>query len=147
MSQQSIHFPFRTQTAIEHDNLGMTKTPSFRNFFISTWVLALLPLMQAAQAQTGQPAERPGSSTVFAALKAGLKVAVTEKAGGLLELQLLNDGKIGTYVVLEIHTSHIVLEDIVAVSKRWIPLTSIQSIVWTRVPEPGRLPAPAPSGR
>lgn len=122
------------------------QNPGFQRF-VRISVLALFPLLQGAFAQTAQAAERLNSAAAFEALRVGQRVGVVEKAGGLLELQLINDGKIGTYVVKEIHPSHVVLEDIVSVSKRWIPLTSIQSIVWTRVPDAVRPPVPTPLGR
>ena len=76
----------------------------------------------------------PPISPVLKPLKTGLKVSLTERGNGLYEIRLLNDGSIGTHVVTEIGPAHLVLDDIVSVSKIWIPLTSIRSVIWTRVP-------------
>lgn len=114
-----------------------------RSFFLRhPWALvavaSLLTLASAAQAQTSSqsgasPSSPRGQSAVFAALRVGHKVSLSEK-GALYEIGLLNDGSIGSYVVVEIGPEHLVLDDLVAVGRRWIPLTAIRSVIWTRVP-------------
>lgn len=71
---------------------------------------------------------------IFKALKVGQMVNIEEKAGGWLEIHLLNDGAIGTYKVIELGSGYLLVEDIVSVSRRWITVTSIRSVVWTQVP-------------
>jgi hypothetical protein len=91
--------------------------------------------IQPVLAQPDAPQGRAATTTargLFAALKVGQKVTLTDK-GGAYEISLLNEGSIGAYVVIEIGAEHLVLDDLVAVSRRWIPSTAIKSVVWTRV--------------
>lgn len=76
----------------------------------------------------------PSTAAIFKPLKVGQKVSVEERPGGQFDVMLLNDGAIGAHTVIELGANHLVVEDIAAVSRRWIPLTSIRAVVWTRVP-------------
>jgi len=91
--------------------------------------------LQSAGAQTEVPQTRAGAGTargIFGGLKVGQKVTLADKAG-VYEISLLNDGSIGSHVVIEIGAEYLVLDDLVAVSRRWIPATSVRSVVWTRI--------------
>lgn len=91
--------------------------------------------LQPALAQTEMPQARTTGSPargVFGGLKVGQKVMLADKAG-VYEISLLNDGSIGSYVVIEIGQDYLVLDDLVAVSRRWIPAPSVRSVVWTRI--------------
>lgn len=91
--------------------------------------------LQPAVAQTDVPQIRASASNprgIFSGLRVGQKVTFADK-GGAYEISLLNDGSIGSHVVIEIGTEYLVLDDLVAVSRRWIPATSVRSVVWTRI--------------
>lgn len=81
-------------------------------------------------------------SGVFRALKVGQKVSLTDKGTSGIEIQLLNDGAIGTHTVIEVGATYIVLDDIVSVSRQWIPVTALRGVVWTRIPQ---VPSPGVS--
>ena len=76
-----------------------------------------------------------GPAAIFKPLRVGQKVTLVDKGGAGVDVQLLNDGTIGTHSVIELGSGHILVEDLVAISRTWIPTTSIRSVVWTRVRE------------
>jgi hypothetical protein len=95
-----------------------------------TAVLMMLG-MESAAAQ-----DRVDLGKIFQPIKPGHKVTLAETGGGV-EIQLLNDGTIGTYTVVEIGAAHLVLQDISGLSRRWIPVTAVRAVVWTRLPTAG----------
>ena len=100
--------------------------------------LLLLGSMAWAQAE-GRDGPR---AEVFKALQVGQSISVTPKAGGY-ELSLFNDGKTGSHKVVEIGAQSLTLDDLSGVSRVWIPVTAVSSVVWTRV----QLPTGGYSGR
>ncbi len=92
--------------------------------------LSLLAASPALQAQ-----DRVPPAGIFKPLRVGQKVTLVEKAAAGIEIRLLNDGAWGSHAIVEIAAGYIVLEDLVAVSRTWIPVTSIRSVVWMRVRE------------
>lgn len=87
-------------------------------------------LVPVANSQTvPQMFQTSPSPSPFAGLKAGLRVTPIEKPGGLVEIQVLGDGKFGTHIVLETYPTFIVIEDASHLTKRWIPITAIQAVV------------------
>ena len=97
--------------------------------FGATTILAM-SCPAVAQAQPRQA----GAPDVFAALRIGMIVSLAEKPGGLIEIQILNDGKIGAHKVVEVYPGHVVVEDMPGIVRKWIPVSSVQSISWTRAP-------------
>lgn len=88
---------------------------------------------------TVQGADSPAArADIFKGLQLGQRVTLKEGAFGT-EISLLGDGKVGAHIVLELGVNHIVLEDIMHITKTWIPITSIRSVSWMRLPvEPPR---------
>lgn len=125
---------------VKHDQDGGLRTALLRRsaaVMCTALVISAGPFvgLQPALAQSEAPQARAAGSPVrgiFAGLKVGQKVSLTDK-GGAYEVGLLNDGSIGAYVVIEIGAEYLVLDDLVAVSRRWIPATSVRSVVWTRI--------------
>lgn len=99
-------------------------------------MLALLLSGPALQAQ-----DRAVSAGILKPLRVGQKVSLMDKAAGGVEIRLVNDGAWGSHSIVELAAGHIVLDDLGAVSRIWIPITSIHSVVWTRVPEGTAKPA------
>ena len=75
----------------------------------------------------------PSQLAIFHALKPGQRVALNSLAG-TWEIQLLNDGSIGSYSIVELGHSHIQLTDFSGLRKIWIPASAIRSVLWTQVP-------------
>lgn len=106
-----------------------TNLSAQRRRLLTGCLLSALPLGTSGQ-------ERPvAAAGIFRPLRVGQKVTVADKPPIGLEIRLLNEGTIGTHLILEIASSHIVLEDISALSRIWIPATAIRSVTWTRVPD------------
>lgn len=108
-------------------------------------VALLLPQLSLAQ-DRAEPARG-----LLAVLKPGLKVNVLER-NGWLEVSVLNEGVIGQQQVLEVGPGYLLVEDISGFSRRWISLSAVRSITWTRVPGatppvPGRLDKDRADGR
>jgi hypothetical protein len=79
-------------------------------------------------------AQTPSSQlAIFHALKPGQRVALNSLAG-TWEIQLINDGSIGSYSIVELGHSHIQLMDFSGLRKIWIPASAIRSVLWTQVP-------------
>ena len=105
-----------------------------------TWATVLVTI--AALPDIGRAQDRPrdmaapGGQTaaIFTPLKVGQKVNLEERPGGQFDVLLLNDGTVGAHTVLEVGAAHLLMEDIAVVSRRWIPVTSIRAVIWTRVP-------------
>lgn len=100
------------------------------------WLCAVAAALGAgaagsSSAQSDKPA---GVAAVFKPLKPGLKVSLLEKGNGLYEIRLLNEGSVGSHVITEVGAAHLALEDVVSVTRTWIPITAIRSVTWTRVP-------------
>lgn len=106
--------------------------------------LSLLIAVQPVAAQA--PSQRPAPDWLNRSLKVGERLSLNE-AGGWLELQVLDEGRVGTHTLLEIGEAHVVLEDLVGVSRRWIPLSSIRSVIRTRLLPAGSPAVPGPAAR
>lgn len=91
-------------------------------------MLTLIVASYLAPIAVSQTPQTPPMSSPFAGLK-GLHVTLMEKPGGTVEILILDDGKVGTHIVLENYSNFIVIEDISRVSKRWLPVTSIYGVV------------------
>jgi hypothetical protein len=74
-------------------------------------------------------------AAIFKPLRIGQKITMVDKGGAGVEIHLLNDGAIGSHAVIELGPSHIAVDDLPAISRTWIPTTSIRSVVWLRVRE------------
>jgi hypothetical protein len=97
--------------------------------------------MWAGAVATALAQDKPqGPAAIFKPLRVGQKVTLMDKGGAGVDVQLFNDGSIGTHSVIELGSGHLVVEDLVAISRIWIPTTSIRSVVWMRVRE-GMTPA------
>ena len=97
-----------------------------------------------ALAQTGPSGIRAEGFSLVQPLKIG-GIVTLKSANMLWDIDLLNDGSIGTHVVVEIGVNYIVVQDISAITRSWIPLTALRSINWTRIPaqsNPSRIPLP-----
>ncbi|MEY4864348.1 MAG: hypothetical protein RLZ51_2443 [Pseudomonadota bacterium] len=120
---------------------GAVRSFPLRHAFVSLTLLTAISLISVASGVSAQPSAQPGATSsvsrshaaVFSALRVGQKVSLSEK-GAAYEISLLNDGSVGSHVVVEIGAEHLVIDDLVAVGRRWIPLTAIRSVIWTRVP-------------
>jgi len=121
----------------------------------SLFALALA-LTIAFQPAAAQPNGTPRTDTRPAFLQQ-LRVgqAIPLKPGGMLwEIEILNDGSIGTHLLVEVAAQHIVVQDISGRTRSWIPATAIKSVAWVRVngatpsvkmpPPVGPWPAPNP---
>lgn len=119
-----------------------TKLPGSGFSAFAARVILSTCLAPAVMAHPAWSQEKSASAAgVFQPLKVGQKVSVTDKGPSGWEVLLLNDGAFGTHVVVELAPNYIVLDDLVSVSRHWIPLTAIRAVVWTRVPI-GPLPKP-----
>lgn len=79
-----------------------------------------------------QPAE------IFKPLKVGQHVNITSVNGGV-EVSLLDDGALpGSYVVVELGSTYLLVEDYVKITRSWIPLTAIVKVTHTRLPKSTR---------
>ena len=74
-------------------------------------------------------AQEPGPARLFDALTKGQVVSVQQRQD-LIEIDIFspNPQNVGTHRVLEIGTHFIVVEDIVGVTRSWIPATAIRRI-------------------
>ena len=102
-----------------------------------SWLVSLQLLLWCVVALPGPVAHaqdrKEVPADIFKALKPGQKVRVEER-GGWLEIQLLDNGSVGAQTVVELGSGHIVVEDLVGITRRWIPVTAIRAVVWTRLP-------------
>jgi hypothetical protein len=93
---------------------------------------------------TGSAPRAESRATFLQALRVGQ--SITLKPGGMLvEIDILNEGTMGSYVVVEVAAQHIVLQDITGTTRSWIPTSAIKAINWTRLNTPtpaGKMPAP-----
>ena len=79
-----------------------------------------------------QPAE------IFKPLKVGQHINITSVNGGV-ELSLLDDGMLPSgYVVIELGSTYLLVEDYIKITRTWIPVTSIVKVTHTRLPKPIR---------
>jgi hypothetical protein len=58
---------------------------------------------------------------------------------GGVELSLLDDGVLPSgYVVVELGSTYLLVEDYIKITRTWIPVTSIVKVTHTRLPKPVR---------
>ncbi len=92
------------------------------------WLLLLGSLSPAS----AQPAD------IFKPLKVGQYINITSVNGGV-EVSLLDDGVLPSgYVVIELGSTYLLVEDYVKITRSWIPVTSIVKITHTRLPKATR---------
>jgi hypothetical protein len=116
-------------------NWPMCRYSQARTAFVLFVLATAIPLGAPAGAAAAD--RSVAAAGIFQPLKVGQKVTMHDRGTWGIEIQLLNDGAIGTHTVIEVSTAHIVVEDIVAVSRHWIPVSAIREVVWTRIPESG----------
>ena len=94
--------------------------------------LALIGILLLSNVAAGSDLQSAHAET-FKSLRVGQRVTLKEALFGA-EISLLGDGKIGSHIVVELGANHILLEDIVRITQIWIPITSIRSITWIKLP-------------
>jgi len=78
------------------------------------------------------------SADIFKPLKVGQHINITSVNGGV-ELSLLDDGVLPSgYVVVELGSTYLLVEDYIKITRTWIPVTSIVKVTHTRLPKPIR---------
>ncbi len=78
------------------------------------------------------------SAEIFKPLKVGQHVNITSVNGGV-EVSLLDDGALPSgYVVVELGSTYLLVEDYVKITRSWIPLTAIVKVTHTRLPKSTR---------
>ncbi|PHY07588.1 MAG: hypothetical protein CK528_02950 [Alcaligenaceae bacterium] len=100
-------------------------------FFTRYFLLCFLTvgLLSSAGAQ---PAD------IFKPLKVGQHINITSVNGGV-EVSLLDDGVLPSgYVVVELGSTYLLVEDYIKITRTWIPVTSIVKVIHTRLPKPVR---------
>ena len=99
--------------------------------FALVFFCAFFTPLVIAQPDTGN---RVGSSSgIFQALKVGQKVSLKENFGQY-EISLLNNGELGSHIIVEINASHLVLIDIGQITRSWVPASAVKVVAWTKVP-------------
>lgn len=104
----------------------------------------LLPTLTLALCLTLTPAHwMPGSSAwaqqsgragVFGGLSVCQVVSVQDKQGYIeINVILPNPQNVGSHRVVEIGTDYLVIEDVVQVTRSWIPVTAIRRINFTHL--------------
>ena len=93
----------------------------------------LLGSMGWAQAE-GRDGPR---AEVFKGLQVGQFITVSPRAGGY-ELSLFNDGKTGSHKIVEIGAQSLTLDDLSGISRMWIPVTAVSSVVQIKVQLPAK---------
>jgi len=79
-------------------------------------------------------AQQSGRGGVFGGLTVGQVVSVQEKQGYIeLNMILPNPQNVGSHRVVEIGTDYLVIEDVVQVTRSWIPATAIRRINFTNL--------------
>jgi hypothetical protein len=75
---------------------------------------------------------------IFKPLKVGQHINITSVNGGV-EVSLLDDGVLPSgYVVVELGSTSLLVEDYIKITRTWIPVTSIVKVIHTRLPKPVR---------
>lgn len=94
----------------------------------------------AALAQgTDRASSRP---SVLQPLRVGLAVTAKPAGGIAWDINILEDGQIGTHLVVEVGVEHVVVQDLAGVTRTWIPLSAIRSVSWSKVQPAGSPPLP-----
>ena len=102
------------------------------NSFICRVTLCCVLTLGPLSIVSAQPAE------IFKPLKVGQHVNITSVNGGV-EVSLLDDGALPSgYVVVELGSTYLLVEDYVKITRSWIPVTSIVKVTHTRLPKPTR---------
>ena len=100
--------------------------------FICRVALSCLLTLGSLSAVNAQPAD------IFKPLKVGQHINITSVNGGV-ELSLLDDGVLPSgYVVIELGSTYLLVEDYIKITRTWIPVTSIVKVTHTRLPKPIR---------
>lgn len=81
-------------------------------------------------------------SAVLQPLRVGLAVTAKPAGGIAWDINILEDGQIGTHLVVEVGTEHVVVQDLAGVTRTWIPLSAIRSVSWSKVQPAGSPPLP-----
>ncbi len=99
------------------------------NTFFCRVALCCMLMLGAHSTLSAQPAE------IFKPLKVGQHINITSVNGGV-EVSLLDDGALPSgYVVVELGSSYLLVEDYVKITRSWIPVTSIVKVTHTRLPK------------
>jgi hypothetical protein len=100
--------------------------------FICRVALSCLLTLGSLSTVNAQPAD------IFKPLKVGQHINITSVNGGV-EVSLLDDGaQPGGYVVVELGSTYLLVEDYIKITRTWIPVTSIVKVTHTRLPKPVR---------
>ena len=100
--------------------------------FICRVALYCLLTLGSLSTVNAQPAD------IFKPLKVGQHINITSVNGGV-EVSLLDDGaQPGGYVVVELGSTYLLVEDYIKITRTWIPVTSIVKVTHTRLPKPVR---------
>jgi hypothetical protein len=79
-------------------------------------------------------AQQSGRAGVFGGLSAGQVVSVQDKQG-YIEIDVIspNPQNVGSHRVVQISSDYIVIEDVVHVTRSWIPVTAVRRINFTNL--------------
>jgi len=100
--------------------------------FIGRVGLCCLLTLGSFSTLSAQPAD------IFKPLKVGQHINITSVNGGV-EVSLLDDGVLPSgYVVVELGSTYLLIEDYIKITRTWIPVTSIVKVTHTRLPKPVR---------
>ena len=93
--------------------------------------LALAALMVGAATAVAADPVGAGTDSIFEHLRSGQLVTL-EPRGPYTQINVLDEGQVGGTRVVEVRPQYIVVEDLVGVSRSWIPATAVSRVVWTR---------------
>ena len=114
--------------------LGLMRFQHMQKFIrlVSRYFLLCVFMAGSISTAGAQPAE------IFKPLKVGQHINITTVNGGV-ELSLLDDGALPSgYVVVELGSNYLLVEDYIKITRSWIPVTAIVKVTHTRLPKPTR---------
>ena len=93
--------------------------------------LVLAVLMVSSVPVVAADADSASAGSIFEQLRDGQFVTL-EPRGPYTQINLLDEGRAGGTRIVEVRQQYIVVEDLVGVSRSWIPVTAVSRVVWTR---------------
>jgi len=79
---------------------------------------------------------------VLQPLRVGLAVTAKPAGGVAWDINIFEDGQIGSHLVVEVGVEHVVVQDLSGLTRTWIPLSAIRSVSWTKALPAGSPPMP-----
>lgn len=98
-------------------------------------LMLCLSLMSANWMLAGAAwAQQSSRASVFGGLSVGQVISVQDKQG-YIEINVIspNPQNVGSHRVVEIGTDYLVIEDVVQVTRSWVPVTAIRRINFTNL--------------